>query len=103
MKVPLFEASHGAKVRVHINSRDVALALSPPAHTSVQNIFPAIVEQVSEHDGALVDVRLDIGSPISARVTRKARRDLDLKDGQRLFVMVKSVAISRGANGRHEW
>jgi molybdate transport system ATP-binding protein len=103
LKVPLFDASHGAKVRVHINSRDVALALSRPAHTSVQNIFPATVEQVSEHDGALVDVRLDIGSPISARVTRKASRELDLKDGQRLFVMVKSVAISRGANGRHEW
>jgi molybdate transport system ATP-binding protein len=98
LKVPLFDASQGSKVRVQIDPRDVALALAAPSDTSVQNIFPAIVEQVIEHDGALVEVRLDIGTPISSQVTRKAKRDLDLQEGQRLFVMVKSVAVSRGAD-----
>lgn len=102
LRVPLFDASQGAKVRVQIDPRDVALALAAPSDTSVQNIFPAVVEQVTEHDGALVEVRLDIGTPISSQVTRKAKRDLDLKRGQSLFVMVKSVAISRGAEAHRE-
>jgi molybdate transport system ATP-binding protein len=100
LKVPLFLASKGTKVRVHINSRDVALALSPPTRTSVQNIFPATVEGVSEREEAFVDVRLDIGSPITARITKKARRDLELTNGQHIFAMVKSVAISRGSDER---
>jgi molybdate transport system ATP-binding protein len=96
LKVPLFDASKGTKVRVRINSRDVALALSPPARTSVQNIFPARIERIDEHDEPFVDVRLDIGSPITARITRKARIDLELTTGQSILAMVKSVAISKG-------
>ncbi len=103
LKVPLFDAAQGTKVRVHINSRDVALALSPPTQTSVQNIFLATVEGISEHGKALVDVQLDIGSHITARITRKARKDLELTTGQHVFAMVKSVAISRGSDEHHGW
>lgn len=101
LKVPFFDASPGTKVRIRVDSRDVALALTPPRDTSVQNIFPATVEQISEQNGGVVDVRLDMGTPIAAKITRKARADLDLRDGQQLFVMVKSVAVSRGSDHTH--
>ena len=65
--------------------------------TSVQNILPAAVERIGEVEGGLVDVRLDMGAPITARITRKAKRDLALAPGQQVFVMIKSVAVSRGA------
>jgi len=97
LKLPLMDAPEGAKVRVIIDSRDVALALSAPMGTSIQNIFQATVEHIGETDGALVDVRLNIGNPIAARITRKARRDLGLTQGQTVFALVKSVAISRGS------
>lgn len=97
LKVPLYDASPGTRLRVHVNSRDVALALHPPTGTSVQNILPAVVERILEHEGPLIDVRLDMGAPITARITRKARRDLGLFPGQQLLVMIKSVAVSRGA------
>ena len=95
IKLPLFDVKIGAKLRVHINSRNVALALYPPKGTSIQNMFPATVERVTEHDEVLVDVRLDMGGPITARITRKARRDLQLTVGQTVYAMFKSVAISR--------
>jgi molybdate transport system ATP-binding protein len=93
----MIDAPVGMKIRVHIDSRDVGLALTAPEGTSIQNIFPATVKHIAEQHGPLVDVRLDIGTPITARITRKARLDLQLREGQRLFAMVKSVAISRGA------
>lgn len=97
LKAPMIDAPVGMKIRVHIDSRDVGLALTAPEGTSIQNIFPATVKHIEEQHGPLVDVRLDIGTPITARITRKARLDLQLREGQRLFAMVKSVAISRGA------
>ncbi len=101
IKVPLFAADIGVPVRVRINSRNVVLALSRPSDTSVQNILPAVVEHVNECDGVFIDVRLDAGGPVTARITKKARSDLQLMPGQQVFVMIKSVAISRGsANGQ---
>jgi molybdate transport system ATP-binding protein len=97
LRVPLYDANPGTRLRVHINSRDVALALHRPMGTSVQNILPAVVERILEHEGSLIDVRLDMGAPITARITRKARRDLGLVPGQQVLVMIKSVAVSRGA------
>lgn len=97
LKVPLYEASPGTRLRVHVDSRDVALALHAPTGTSVQNILPAAVERILEQEGPLIDVRLDMGAPITARITRKARRDLGLFPGQQVLVMIKSVAVSRGA------
>lgn len=96
LKAPLIAAPAGTKIRVHLDARDVALALAAPIGTSIQNIFPATVERVVDLSGALVDVRLNMGVPINARITRKARRDLDLVEGQQIFAMIKSVAISRG-------
>jgi molybdate transport system ATP-binding protein len=98
LRVPLYDATPGTRLRVHISSRDVALALSTPTGTSVQNVLPAVVEHIVEEKNALIDVRLDMGAPITARITRKARNELALAPGQHVFVMIKSVAISRGAS-----
>lgn len=102
LKLPHFEAPFGAKVRVRIEARNVAIALVPPERTSVQNVLPGTVEEVITGNGSLVDVRLNIGCPLLARITPQAWKDLDLKPGQRIFALIKSVAVSRGALGQHE-
>jgi len=96
LKVPRFEISCGSNVRVNIHPRDVAIALNPPSQISIQNIFHGTVEEIIKNNGVLVDVRLNIGCPLLARITLRAREDLDLSLGQRVFALVKSVAISRG-------
>ena len=81
----------------------MAISLSRPDKISVQNIFPATVEEIVETAESLVDVRLNIGCPLFSRITPAAKADLKLSSGQQVFALVKSVAISRGnSNGLAE-
>lgn len=96
LKVPQFDSPIEAKVRVRIEARNVAIALVPPEQISVQNILPGTVEEIAAAIGSLVDVRLNVGCSLLARITPQAWKDLDLKTGQRVFALIKSVAVSRG-------
>ena len=98
LKVPPVAAPTGTPMRVRIASRHVAIARQAPGATSFQNIFPARVEKILDRGESLVDVRLDIGRPLWARVTRKSYLELDLQPGQPVFALIKSVAISLGVS-----
>lgn len=81
-------------VRLRVLAKDVSLTLYHQQDTSILNIFPAIVEEVSMEGSAQVMVRLDLnGSQLLARLTRKSATLLDLQPGKSLFVQVKSVAL----------
>ncbi len=97
LKVPPVTAPAGAPTRVRIAARHVAIAVKAPTATSFQNIFPARVETIlDDHDEAMVDVRLDIGRPLWARITRRSCLELELAPGKPVFALIKSVAISLG-------
>lgn len=96
LQLPRFDAPTGAKVRVRIEARNVAIALLPPQQTSVRNILPGTVKTVISGDGSLVDVELDIGCPLLARITAQAWKELHLQPGQQVFALIKSVAVNRG-------
>jgi molybdate transport system ATP-binding protein len=95
-RVPRLELPEGSKIRVRIRARNVAIALERPPQTSIQNILPARVEEISQEKRSLVDVRLNIGSALLARITPEAKQALDLKPGQQVFALIKSVAVSTG-------
>jgi len=96
LKVPRFDVPLGARVRIRIQARNVAIALTPPQGISLQNIFPGIIKDIEVNgNGSLIDVHLDIGCPMPARITLRARRELNLRPGQRVFALVKSVAVAR--------
>jgi len=91
-------ASKGAGVRVRISARHVAIALTLPEKTSFQNVFFGPIEQVVDLDAVFVDIRLDIGCSLWARITRKSYQELDLRPGKRVYALVKRVSIAiRGA------
>jgi molybdate transport system ATP-binding protein len=94
LKVRHIEASRGTRVRVRIPARHVAIALEPPGRTSFQNIFAGEVRDIVDHGAAFVDVRLDVGAPLWARITRQSVAELHLAPGQPVFALVKSVAVS---------
>jgi len=103
LRAPRMDLPPGREVRVRIRARNVALALVPPKRTSIRNIFPCTVESVAQAPGGLVDARVDIGCPLTARITRHAARDLGIRPGRRMYALVKSIAVSRGdagGNGR---
>jgi molybdate transport system ATP-binding protein len=103
LRVARIDAPPGAEVRVRIRARDVSLALTRPADISVLNIFEGTVREVAadpdDPSGAQLDVRLDIGVPLWARITRRSARDLGIAPGRRVHALVKSVAIDRGSLG----
>ena len=93
--VPLHALDIGASLRVHILSSDVSLAVGQAGHqTSALNILPATVMEIAEVDQSTVDIRLDIGCPLVASITRKSAVTLGLKLGQRLYAHIKSVALA---------
>ena len=97
LRIPLLERPAGSIIRVRIQARNVAIALKKPVRTSFQNILQALVEEISEQNGPMVDVRLNSGTIILfARITHAARLSLDLKPGQQVFALIKSIAVSTG-------
>ncbi|MDP6618458.1 MAG: TOBE domain-containing protein, partial [Nitrospinota bacterium] len=88
----------GAQVRVRVHARDVSLALERPRNISVLNVFEGTVTGL-EDDGPQVDVRLDIGVPLWARITRHSATELGLAAGVRAFALIKAVAVDRESHG----
>ncbi len=84
-----------ASVRLRILARDVSLTLEPAAKTSILNILPATVEQVSAGEGgAWVTIRLQVGTvPLLARISRKSAAELRIQVGLAVYAQVKSVAL----------
>ncbi len=91
----------GQPLRARIRARDVALSLEKPEGTSILNLFAGTVVEIREDKGPQVDVLLDIGVPLIARITRKSCSDLDLAPGKPIHAMVKAVAVDRHSMGRH--
>lgn len=96
LKVPLMNTPVGEAVRLRIRARDVAVALEPPSRTSFQNILTADIQRLEVVDNFLVDVSLNVGFALLARVTIKAKNDLGLKVGQKVYALIKSMSISAG-------
>jgi molybdate transport system ATP-binding protein len=97
---PDVDALVGEPIRVRIRARDVSLATERPQNLSMQNVLAATVRAVGEGNGASVDVQVDAaGTPIIARVTRKAVAELRLAPGKRVFALIKAVAIDRHSVG----
>ena len=95
LHVPLQPLGIGEPLRIHILSSDVSLALAPvTVPTSVLNVLEATVIEIREVDQATVDVKLDVGAPLVASITRKSLVKLALKPGQRVYAHIKSVALS---------
>ncbi len=87
----------GAPLRVQILSRDVSLVVgSRPATSSVLNTLEATIVEISESpsDQYAVEVKLDVGCPLLAMITKKSFHQLQLRPGQKVHASFKAVALS---------
>ena len=81
-------------MRVVIAARDVSLVRSPQQDTSILNVLPATVVEVSEDGPSQAMVRLECGEQtLLARVTRKSVHEMGLAPGEAIYAQVKSVAL----------
>jgi molybdate transport system ATP-binding protein len=93
--VPRLADRLGARVRLRIRARDVALATERPVGISIQNILPGRVIELSREEGTFVEVNVDVGVVLTARLTKRAATLLRLVPGQPVFALVKSIALDR--------
>ncbi len=84
-------------VRVRIQARDVSLSLVQPQQTSMLNILPATVTDVSD-DGpgqVLVGLRLGQGTRLLSRISQLSFERLGMAPGLAVYAQVKGVAMVR--------
>ncbi len=97
--VPALEAAVGTRIRLRIRARDVSLALERPTDISILNVFSGEVREIGPVTEALVDVLVDAGAPIWARITARSVAQLGLAPGRKVHALVKAVAIDRHSVG----
>ena len=93
--LPRLHLTIGTSLRIRIRARDVSIALIPPADISILNVFAGEVIEVGEDDGPQVDVLLDIGAPLWARITKRSQRELNIAPGRMVHAMIKAMAVDR--------
>lgn len=100
-QVPAIDAPIGQAFRLRVRARDVSLALSRPDDISVLNVFAGTVAEIGDPvDGeAQLDVKLDIGAPLWARITRKSVAEMGLVPGKKVHALIKAVSIDRRSAG----
>jgi molybdate transport system ATP-binding protein len=84
----------GASIRVRIRARDVALSLSEPKSLSILNRFRGRVVDHCTGSAGMEELLLDVGFPLTARITRKSFEQMKLKADVPVWALVKSVTIT---------
>ncbi|MDE2218732.1 MAG: molybdenum ABC transporter ATP-binding protein [Gammaproteobacteria bacterium] len=84
----------GEVLRMQLLARDLILATAPPQGLSVRNQLHAVVTglQREPHHHVLVSVDAG-GAALLARVTEAAARELQLRERQEIWVLVKAVSL----------
>jgi molybdate transport system ATP-binding protein len=81
-------------LRVRVLARDVSIALSRPADSSIQNLLPARVSAVrADRHGQSLVVLDCYGQRLLARLTDRAVRQLDLSPGREVIAQIKGAAV----------
>ncbi|MCW9032724.1 MAG: molybdenum ABC transporter ATP-binding protein [Rhodospirillales bacterium] len=98
--VPRVDLPEGEKLRLRIRARDISIATQKPENTSILNTLPGRINDIREIGESQVEVSIDVGVSLLARITKKARHDLNLAPGTEVFAMIKAIAIDRQTMGR---
>lgn len=99
--VPQQAVSIGQQQRVHILARNVGIALQKPQETtSFLNILEATVIDIAALDmnSHVVQVKLDVGVPLLANISRKSLQLLRLEPGRRCYALIKAVSLTNDAS-----
>ncbi len=82
------------RVRVQLLARDLILSLYAPSGLSIRNKLVGVITQLSDDSSQTTLVHVDVGNTIvMARITQSAARELELKAGTSIWVLVKAVTL----------
>lgn len=84
----------GQRVRLRIVAQDVSVTLTPPQQSSILNILPATVLEISPCGATQHTILMRVGGQrILARITRKSTALLELHKNSAVYAQIKSVAV----------
>lgn len=83
--------------RLRVLARDVSVALDDPARISIRNHLVVTIRQLHElpDNRVLLDTTLQDGQTLLIEITPWSAQQLALTAGQRVFALIKSVALMR--------
>ena len=94
LRVQSVAAAPGAKLRVQLLARDLIVATHSPQYLSVRNSLKGVVSTVTNDDAGSDLIGIDIGgAEILARITKAATRELSIRPGLPVWVLVKAVSL----------
>lgn len=94
LQIPGDHRNAGAGARVRIMARDVSITLAAAEATSILNIVPVEITEISRASGAQCTVRLRAGTELLlARITRRSLQSLALQPGMQVWAQIKSAAL----------
>lgn len=93
--IPQEGSAPGERVRLRITARDVSVTLDPPQGSSIQNRWPAVVQQImpAGHPSQVLVQLQCAQATLWARITARAAHQLKLCAGTGVWVQVKSAAL----------
>jgi len=94
--LPGIDSAPGTALRVRIMAHDVILSRRRPEGLSAQNIIAGTVTRVMPGTGPGVMVHIDVGGhEVLARITRRAVAQMDLRSGEIVHAVLKSMSVAR--------
>lgn len=85
-------------VRLRVRSRDVSITRVLPDQISIRNILPVTIIAIQRSGGADALLKLKFQQrQLYARLTCRSVDELELREGEQVFALVKAVSIDRAA------
>ena len=82
----------GAELDVALRAEDIIVALEPVRGTSARNVLECRVRRVREEKGR-AELEVLLPAPLLVSVTSVTVRELRIKEGSRVFLLIKARAI----------
>lgn len=96
--VPQLPENSGPVVTLHVRASDVTLAREAPSAISALNILTVRIEAIMPDGHYAVMVHLRVGEQaLAARITRQSADTLNLKTGETVHALIKSLALAEQA------
>jgi molybdate transport system ATP-binding protein len=89
LETPIAGVEPGHAVRVAIRAGDILIATERPRGLSARNIVAGTIAALTRQ-GAVVQVRVDVGVPIEVHITPTSSEELQLGPGREVWLVVKT-------------
>lgn len=83
----------GATVYLSLHRGEIALARQAVSGLSIQNQVAGRISRIEPGEGCIA-IHIDVGAPLLAEITPRSWHELDLREGETVYCLIKASAFS---------